>query len=384
MDFIAFLIIVVAGFGVANIFRNELSEGALLNLKKIWPYHILFGLYFCFFVKGDASGYWLRASELTPAGFIVGFTEAKGTYFMYSFNYLPAKVLGLSYFVGAMLYTLLGYIGICFFYVTAYKLIPYNSEYKGYKLFPLLFFLPNLHFWSVAVGKDVLLFLCIGAVVYGVINPIKRLPLIVFGLLLSYFIRPHITLFMALAFGLSYVTSSKIPTYQRILFSGAMLAIGIAILPTVMEFAKIEETSTESFDKFAQEKASVLSRSHTGSSVDISNYPLPLKIFTFLYRPLFVDGFSPPAILASFENLFLLLLSFEVLRNRPIAAFRKSPMLIKALLIFLAVGTLAFSQSMGNLGIMIRMRNMFLPGMIMAIMWSFSYQQLINNANAKS
>jgi hypothetical protein len=42
---------------------------------------------------------------------------------------------------------------------------------------------------------------------------------------------------------------------------------------------------------------------------------------------------------------------------------------------FLLLGTFAFSQSLGNLGIMIRMRNMFLPGLIIFFLWHFSYIQ---------
>ena len=58
--------------------------------------------------------------------------------------------------------------------------------------------------------------------------------------------------------------------------------------------------------------------------------------------------------------------------------FKAAPFVIKGLVIFLIIGTLAFSQSLGNLGIMIRMRNMFLPGLLIFILWSFSYQQRNN------
>ena len=65
------------------------------------------------------------------------------------------------------------------------------------------------------------------------------------------------------------------------------------------------------------------------------------------------------------------------MRSQPIAAFAKAPFVIKGLVFFLIVGTLAFSQSLGNVGIMIRMRNMFLPGMLIYLMWVFSYQQQV-------
>ena len=159
-----------------------------------------------------------------------------------------------------------------------------------------------------------------------------------------------------------------------------MIGIGIAILPTVMQFAKIEEASADGFDKFATNKAAVLSRGTTGSAIDISSYPFPLKVLTFWFRPLFFDARNINGLIASAENLVLLLVFIKAMRTNPIGAFKAAPFVVKGLVFFVMVGTLAFSQSLGNLGIMIRMRNMFLPGLIIYMMWIFSYeQQMIRN-----
>ena len=223
------------------------------------------------------------------------------------------------------------------------------------------------------MGKDSLLFFCIGMFVYGLLKTTKRLPLIVLALVLSYFIRPHITLFMIIAFGFSFVMTNNKSLFQRIVFFSIMVGIAVYIFPLVLQFAKIEEASIDNFNSFASNKASLLSRSHTGSAVDVSSYPLPVKIFTFLYRPFFFDINSIPSLLAAIENALLLILSINILVNKPIESFKKAPFIIKGMLYFLIIGTLAFSQSLGNLGIMIRMRNMFLPGLIIFILWHFSY-----------
>ena len=302
-------------------------------------------------------------------------SDSKGTYFLYAINYFPSNLLGLSYFTGTMLYSLLGFIGLVYFYVITVEFIPHNSKFRKYNLFPLVFYMPMLHFWSAGVGKDTLLFFCIGIFVYATIKPLARIPLLVFSLGFSYFLRPHITLFMVVAFGLAYISGSKISGFQRILFSAIMISVAVAILPTVMSFAKVEEASVESFEEFSENKADLLSRGSAGSRIDISSYPFPLKVFTFLYRPLFFDVNGLPALIASFENIILLILSYKALKNNPIKTFRGAPFAIKGLVYFLIVGTLALCQSLGNLGIMIRMRNMFLPGLLIFILWSFSYQQ---------
>lgn len=375
MDILFLLFIIVLGLGFITSFKNEIGAFELQQLRKLWFFHLLFGVYYCFFVQGDAIGYWNVAQGMTIEDFEKFLVGEKGTYFLFALNYYPANVLGLSYFSGTMLYTLFGFIGLTFFYLVALQSVPYNSKFNNYSLFPLVFFMPNLHFWSCGVGKDTLLFLCIGMFVYGILKIVKRLPLLLISLGLSYFIRPHITLFLVVAFGLAYVMSSKVSKGQRILFSIALIGIGIAILPSVMEFAKIEETTIDSFEQFSDKKADLLSRSTTGSRIDISSYPFPLKVFTFLYRPLFFDINGIPAAIASVENLLLLILSFRIFKNKPLQTFKAAPFVIKGLVIFLIVGTLAFSQSLGNLGIMIRMRNMFLPGFLIFILWSYSYQK---------
>lgn len=373
MNFFITILIFVLGYLFIQSFAEKLSEENLNTLKKLFLFHIVFGAYFCFFVQGDAVGYWKQAKLMTYTDFIYSLTQDQGTYFILALNYYPSNILDLSYFTGTMIYSLIGFIGLTYFYVIAVELIPNNPKFKGYYLFPLLFFLPNLHFWSCAVGKDTLLFFCIAIFTYGLMQPFKRMPMIIFGLLLAYFIRPHMTLFMLLGFGVAYFSGQNISVLRRILFFGLMIGIAIAILPMVMQFARIEEASLESFDKFSETKAALLSKASAGSAVDISSYPFPLKVFTFLFRPLFFDINGIPSVLASFENLLLLVLSYTVLRNKPVQTFKNAPFVIQGMIYFLIIGTLAFSQSLGNVGIMIRMRNMFLPGLLIFIFWHFSY-----------
>ena len=347
-------------------------------LKKIILFHFLLGIAYFFTTNnggGDAWGYWIVAKKMNYLQFVKDISGGEGTEFMRAVNFIPANLMGMSFLSNTMFYSMLGSFGITYFFLIAARLVPYNIMVRGYVLFPLIFFLPNLHFWSAGVGKDTLLFLCIGMFAYGLMKPFQRIPLLVMSILLSMAIRPHITLFLMVGFGLAYVFGGKVSPFQRFLFSAIMIGIGIAILPSVMEFAKIEEASAEGFDKFATGKAEVLSRASAGSGIDISSYPFPLKVLTFWFRPFFFDVRNINGLIASLENLVLVIVFIKAMRTNPIGAFKAAPFVIKGLVIFLLVGTLAFSQSLGNVGIMIRMRNMFLPGLIIYMMWVFSYQQ---------
>ena len=375
LDLIYIPLIIVLGLGFINLFSSQLTERDQQVLRKLLFFHLLMGTYYCFFIQGDAIGYWRVPKAYTMETFKDGLFNGEGTMFMYAFNYLFSNLLNMSYLSNTLLFSLFGFMGLTFFYMVALQTVPYNKIISGYVLFPLIFFLPNLHFWSSGVGKDTTLFLCIGMFTYGLMKPFQRIPLIVIAGLLTMAIRPHILLFLMVGFGLAYVFGGKVSPAQRIIFSAAMIAVGLAILPSVMEYAKIEEASAEGFDKFATGKAAVLSRSSAGSAIDISSYPFPLKVLTFWFRPALFDVRNINGLIAALENLLLLIIFVKAMRTSPITAFKAAPFVIKGLVIFLVVGTLAFSQSLGNLGIMIRMRNMFLPGMIIYLMWIFSYQQ---------
>ncbi len=377
------ILVVFVAFGLAIALTVQIAKKIPNNYQRgLWVMlgmHILMTIGFYFVTRnggGDAWGYWRAGQGLDWSSAITLLFEAKGTYFMHGFNYFFSGFLGLGFFANTFVYAFLGYWGLLYFYRIAVEFVPFNSRFQNFRLFPLLFYLPMLHFWSSGIGKDTLLFWAIGMFAYGLMNIPKRFLLIAFSFLFAYLVRPHVAFLLATAFGMSYVLDGRTAMWKRLFLGTAMLAGAVMILPTVMEYVKIEEVSVESITNYSEGRASSLNRSHTGSSVDISSYPPPLKWFTFLFRPLFFDINGIPALVASFENLFLLLLCFKVMRNRPIEAFRKAPFVIKGLTLFLILGTVLMSGALGNLGVMIRMRNMFLPGMMIYFMWVLSYAQV--------
>ncbi|MDH6307767.1 hypothetical protein M2451_000216 [Dysgonomonas sp. PFB1-18] len=347
----------------------NVSQEDRLSLKILWMYHLIFSVYYSFFLRVDSYTYWVEANNMTSAEFWE-YIMKSGTYFVNAITYIPTNLLGLSYLSVTILFSLVGYIGMVYFYQIAVRYIPYNVKIKGIYLFPLLFFLPNLHLWSVAIGKDSLLFFCIGAFAYSLTDIKKYLPLMAFALILSYLVRPHITLILIFSFGFVFFISSHISKSKRILLSVLFVTVALVLLPSVMEHFKLDSLSE--VDQFSDKTAENMAQG-AGSAIDISSYPYPLKFFSFLYRPLFFDINGFAALIISFENLLLLILSIYVIRNHPMRTFRSAPIIIQGLFIFLLVGSLIFCSLMSNLGIIIRMRNMFLPGLLIYILWSFSY-----------
>lgn len=361
-------------------FANQVLERKDIMYRKAlrWliVFHFVMGIIFYFFTRnggGDAWTYWMNAKEMTDEQFQYNITHELGTYFIEAINYIPVHYLGVSFFANTMFFAMLGSFGVSCFYTVILKLIPFNTIIYGYKAFPTLLFLPNMHFWSSGVGKDTLMYMCVGMFVYAMIHPFKRILWIVIAALLAYAIRPHVVLFMAFSFGIVYLFGKELSTSRKIFFTILFATISVMILPAVMSFVKIDNLTVETISARADNQSELL-KVGSGSGVDISSYPIPLKMFTFIFRPLFFDAHNVTSLLASFENFILLIITIKALRFKPIATYKAAPNIIKAVLIFLLIGSLLFSITLGNLGLMIRMRNMFLPGLVMYLLWAISFK----------
>jgi hypothetical protein len=202
----------------------------------------------------------------------------------------------------------------------------------------------------------------------------KRLIFMIIAIIISFFVRPHITLFLLLSFGLGVYFDKKIKPSKRI-FILLILSTGfIYLFNYVMDFIELESLDAEAITAYSDKNADLLGRERTGSAVNTKSYSYPFKIFTFLYRPLFFDGLSILGIISSFENLILLFFTVKILLNKPLRAFKNANFVLKGTIIFFIIGSLAFSLVLGNLGIMARAKTPFIAGLIIFLYWV-----LVNN-----
>ncbi|PKA84357.1 hypothetical protein ATE92_2545 [Ulvibacter sp. MAR_2010_11] len=370
-------IVFLLGFNLKNFF-SDFSRTDKKWINRLFFFHFAIAIIFHFYVNangGDAIKYWElpKTATFDDVWFLVA--NQKASSFMYFFNYFPSNVLELSFFTGNMLYALLGFMGFIYLYRIFNELFKNEAILRSIKLvgirvFPLILFLPNLHFWSAGIGKDALLFFCVIAFMYCLLKIRKRKYLLALVLLLSISIRPHITLFLLVAFGIGYLLDGGLKAYQKILVVLIFIVGMVSIFDYVIQTIQLESLEISTIEEFTTTRVSNLSEARTGSGVDTTSYPIPLKIFTFLYRPLFFDINGLMAILASIENLILLLFTVFVIKNRPFRAFKSSNFLLKGMLIYFLLGTLSFSMILGNLGIMLRQKNMFIPAFLLFGIWA--------------
>lgn len=331
-------------------------------LTKLFYYHIVLSILFGWYVTvfgGDANNYWRFPVRFLAPGDSWLDLHAPGTRFIFFLAYPFSQGLGLSFFTGILIFSLFGFFGFICIFLLILNSVKINTSILGNKLFPLVLFLPNMHFWSGGIGKDSIIFFSVALFLFALMAPLRRVHLVVLSLYLAYFVRPHIALLMIIGLGVSLLVSSRgLAWYYRVAFLAGTVLLLVWIAPAVLDFIGLDNESIEDLESVTDIRSRNLSRSTVGSAIDISSYSLPLKVFTFLFRPLFIDATNVFGFFVSFENLLYLALVISVLRVSTIKIIVRMPIFLKTGLFTVATAAIFLSSSLGNLGIIVRQKNM--------------------------
>lgn len=343
----------------------------------LYWWHVLFALiYYLYatFNPSDSISYFQRpASGRVYSSWLEAYQT--GTRFIDFIIYPFVKGLGFSYEMAMVLFAWFGYLGFLYFYIFFKENVRLDLKYNGYDLIMLLLFLPNMHFWTASLGKGSLIFLGIALFTFALAAPQKRWLTLLIGAFIVYHIRPHMFLFLGVGAVAGYVTGSeKVPMYQKVLVYVAFIG-GLAVMyDSILAFANLnEEDVLGSFQDYSTLQADRLSGA--GSGLDITTYPLPLKLFTFWFRPLFFDAPGALGLYISVENLFYLLLAWKLVDKDFIPFLKKSSSLVKMSLITFISSSIALSMVMSNLGIVIRQKSMVMYFFFFVILAFLEYKQ---------
>jgi hypothetical protein len=280
----------------------------------------------------------------------------QGTYFIIFLLYPLVKYLGITY-LGCFL--IFSFVGLIAFY-KLFKVYSHLLNNKWNKWLYLLL-LPNMHFWSVAIGKDVLMFYGFSILLYNYYFK-KSIIYYIFPLLLMGFIRIHVLFFF---FGALLVAqlffNKKMKLYLKILLSAIVLGFMLVAMPLFLERVGVGENSsiTNRLDNLeAQELAG-------GASVNMQGENIIYKWFSYMFRPLFYDIHNFLSVAASFENLLWLIMFYTIVKHYKL---KREPMLKQhfwfGILTILFV-TIPAAFILTNLGIAIRQKYMISPFLLL-------------------
>ena len=283
----------------------------------------------------------------------------------------------VSVFTGAnvaakfLVFAWLGFIGCYLLYRAFVTAVP-NADPRRYAL--LIFLWPSLAFWPSSIGKDCWMLLTLGIASVGAARVLVRRPggytLLVLGLLLGSFVRPHVSLMALLAFGVALLVSRRETSRPGVTPSSIAKVAGLLVLIVLGGILASRAATVLDVDDFSSSSVnSVLETNRRteegGSTFSAAEPQNPLGYveasFTILFRPLPTESSGAEQIATALEALFLFVLCaaswrrivslFGRLRSEPYVTYA----VVYLLIFFFAFGTIS------NFGILARQRTQALP-----------------------
>ena len=360
IDFvIVFIILLVANQALFKSLSNKFSFFDKKLMNKLFLYHLLFFIiYFTYATLNASDSKVYYHDALYYEGDLMNLFTTGTKFILFVTTFLVR--IGFSYLSLMFFFSWVGYVGFVFAYLFFRENITINvTVFKKYDLLNLLLFLPNMHFWTASLGKGSLIFMGLMIFIYALRFPQKRIVTLLIGGFFVYMIRPHVMLFVLVGIMVGILTGrSRIGVGVKFLV--LLVSVGFLYLAqnSILGVANLEgsENVFADFDQFASDQSRRLLS--TDSGVDMSNYPLPFKFFTFWFRPLFVDSPGLLGIFSSAENLIYLLLFAKIANRRFLRFIIKAPYLVKTSLIIFVLTSFALTFVMANLGIIMRQKSM--------------------------
>lgn len=359
LQMISSYLIFLLGLGLAlHLRRYFYATNKRVTALYLW--HTLLSIVYLAYVTnygGDAIGYYVNSAK---PNLEFGF----GTVGIWWFTSFFTQGLGLSLVGVFLVFQIFGFIGLLAFdaamrQVTAHKSIQIR------RLATLIVFLPSISFWSSAIGKDSLSFMATGLALWAAMQLNSRIVLMIIAILIMLFVRPHMAGMMVIGLAGSFVFHRRASFFQRTFFGAAALVAASILVPFGLNYAGLNEDA-ESDDVMSYIEGRQGQNLSGGSSVDIGNMSLPMKLFTYLFRPLPFEANSIFSLLASIDNIILLFLFFTGIKQ---VIFKPLPSYLLEhnrmfMWIYCLLAWTILSMTTANLGIAMRQKWMFAPMLI--------------------
>jgi len=350
--FTSFLVFVLGGLLIISVAKKMLVTTQFSLAIYLW--HTVFCIVYLIYTlknPADAKRYFnsnnLNFIEFSPGTKAVELLTSLLRYF------------DLSYLGCFLFFNIIGTIGLLAF-AGALKSVTYNSNKKIKIIALILILLPSVSFWSAGIGKDAISFMATGLALWAALNLKKRQGILVFSILAMLLVRPHIAGMMLIALSIAILFDKNVNLQIKIGLTIFSIIASAVMVPYALKYAGVgENVNAEKLEGYFDKK-----QNHNlagGSSLDITSMPLPVKMFTYLFRPLPHEAHNITALLASLDNIMILLLfviSIKHLNNKKL----KLDLANRKFLWFFAIITLIIlSLTTANLGIAMRQKWMFMP-----------------------
>lgn len=220
-----------------------------------------------------------------------------------------------------------------------------------------LLFLPSVHFWTVAIGKDAPLFFAVALCTWSVLNFSKRLIPFLFSMGVMVLFRAHIALVTGVSLGLASLLHNRFTVGRRALILVVSIAGAAVLLLAVRDSLHVDLTDPASISTFWEHQSYVAKVDQGNTSILNSSYPV--KLLSLLFRPFFFDAQGGLGLVASLENVGSVLLFIYLLQHaKQVIFLSKRVLFVNFIAIFSVTLILLLAFLSYNVGLGLRQRAM--------------------------
>lgn len=293
-----------------------------------------------------------------------------GTPFLEKVTGIVLSVTGPSMRAGFLTFSLLAFVGL-WAIVRAFRNT--TPDHRAVLFASWIWLWPSLWFWPSSIGKEAVLMLGIGVTVLGYAGPRGggvRWPIYLAGLGLTFCVRPHVAMVVAMA----TLVAHWLGTWERFSIRRVIEA-ALAVAITVFAFSGmraqfgLEDAGFEGMREFVEFRAhQTLQGGSSIEGVPLGSGGVPMAFVNVWMRPFPWEAHNLTAAFAALEMLLFWVLVWQ--RRKGVAfALRhwRRHRLLRFALPFLLFYTLMIGIAFGNLGLIARQRTPIFPFLLMLL-----------------
>jgi len=292
-------------------------------------------------------------------------TTGLGTLFVVNIVQYSREAFGGTFFDYFMIFQAFGFWGLVFL-AKALNEVFDELEIEQPLLSYLPLFLPGLHYWTGAIGKDAPLFLGVSLAVWGCMRFNKRLPALGIAIMIMLAVRPHIAMVALISLGGAAILERRVKLWiKALMVVGIFAGSGVVITSLDTTYA-INVASVESVSDFMSARSGVSEESGADLSIVQGNFPI--KILSLWLRPFFLDAENLMGYVASMENVALLLIFAFLFKNYArLMRLSRQVLFVRFSVLFFIMLTGLLAAVNFNVGLGLRQKMMAMPCLLIVL-----------------
>ena len=298
-----------------------------------------------------------------------------GTVFVVKFVHALKSVLGGTFLDYFLLFQVFGIWGVLLVFRTFQEIHDHLGQRPSQLSYAILLF-PGLHFWTSALGKDGPIFFAVSLAVWAVIKLRSRIVAFVIAIGIMILIRPHVALVATIALAVAAFFDNRANRLAKTMLLLIALAGASYIALTVKSTFSVDVTSANSISDFFADQQQKAQAQSGGTMVRDASFAV--RLFSLLFRPMFIDANGIFALVASVENLLTLILFGFLLWNwKELWWLARRVFFLRFALLFAITMLLLLTLVYYNVGLGSRQKAMIYPALFAFFVsqWAFHRAQ---------